>query len=74
VVYPGTLGPWSSTRFEAHRIGIEDYAMLKMLQTKDPVAAESIMGALFMSYDNWNKDVSYYREVRNEIMKALVTQ
>ena len=71
VVYPGTLGPWSSTRFEAHRIGIEDYAMLKMLQAKDPVAAESIMGALFMGYDNWNKDVSYYREVRADLFKEL---
>ena len=32
IVYPGPYGPWSSTRFEAHRIGLEDLAMLRMLQ------------------------------------------
>ena len=72
VVYPGPDGPWSSTRFEAHRMGLEDYAMLKMLKAKDPGAAESIIGRLFLGYDNWVNSVVEYRKVRKELMEALV--
>ena len=72
VVYPGPEGPWSSTRFEAHRMGLEDYAMLKMLKIKDPGAAESITGRLFLGYDNWVNSIVEYRKVRKELMEALV--
>jgi len=71
VVYPGPDGPWSSTRFEAHRMGLEDYAMLKMLKVKDPEAAESIIGRLFLGYDNWVNSFVEYRKVRKELMGAL---
>ena len=36
VIYPGTDGPLSSLRFEAHRQGIEDYELLEKLKLKNP--------------------------------------
>jgi hypothetical protein len=71
VVYPGPNGPWSSIRFEAHRIGIEDYAMLKMLNELSTPIEVPGQTTLFDRYDEWNKDVGYYRQVRRELMVAL---
>ena len=53
-------------------MGLEDYAMLKMLKRKYPGAAESIIGRLFLGYDNWVNSVVEYRKVRKELMEALV--
>jgi hypothetical protein len=53
-------------------MGLEDYAMLKMLRMKDPGAAESIIARLFLGYDNWVNSFVEYREVRKELMEALV--
>jgi hypothetical protein len=52
-------------------MGLEDYAMLKMLKIKDPEAAESIIGRLFLGYDNWVNSIVEYRKVRKELMRTL---
>jgi hypothetical protein len=71
VVYPGPDGPWSSIRFEAHRMGLEDYVMLKMLQEKNSDAADLLIAKLFLGYDNWTKSFVKYRQVRKELMVLL---
>ncbi|MCH2102046.1 MAG: DUF4091 domain-containing protein [Planctomycetes bacterium] len=70
VVYPGPLGPWSSTRLEAHRIGLEDLALLRLLSTHDPAAADDLIEKVFRGYDDWEKSVESYRATRAQLMTA----
>ncbi len=54
VMYPG---PLSSTRFEAHRIGIEDFELLQMLKKKDKQKAEELIRRIFRSYTDYSTDI-----------------
>lgn len=71
LVYPGPAGPWSSTRFEAHRIGLEDAALLRMLQAADPETAGAIITQVFRGYDDWEASVEQYRKARSDVFRAL---
>jgi hypothetical protein len=71
IVYPGKSGPLSSQRFEAHRIGMEDYELLYLLKKKDPVKASSLINNLFQSFDEYNKNISDYRAIRQQLLRAL---
>lgn len=71
VLYPGEGGPWSGTRFEAHRIGMEDAEMLRMLARRDPAAARRITATAFRGFDDYEKDPARYREARRALIKAL---
>jgi hypothetical protein len=71
VLYPGAEGPLSSTRFEAHRIGIEDYELLRMLKKVDPAKAERIIAAQFRSYTDYSTDVAAYRAARKELLRGF---
>jgi len=71
VFYPGHEGPWSSVRMEAHRIGFEDYELLKMLKTKDPERAGEIINKVIRSFTDYTKDPVVYRAARKELLMAL---
>jgi len=71
VFYPGHEGPWSSVRMEAHRIGFEDYELLKMLKTKDPDRAGEIIKKVIRSFTDYTKDPAVYRAARKELLMAL---
>lgn len=71
IVYPGQHGPWSSTRFEAHRIGLEDLALLRQLQAQDPARAEALIAEVFRGYDDWEPSVDAYRATRARLLQAL---
>lgn len=71
IVYPGPDGPWSSQRFEAHRIGMEDYELLQMLKAMDPEKARALTAKLFRAFDDYEKDVDRYRAVKKELLQAL---
>ncbi|MBN2376586.1 MAG: DUF4091 domain-containing protein [Sedimentisphaerales bacterium] len=71
VVYPGANGPWSSTRLEAHRIGFEDYELLKMLKAKDSQQAEEIISKIIRNSGDYTKEPEVYRAVRKELLKSL---
>jgi hypothetical protein len=71
IVYPGKSGPLSSQRFEAHRIGMEDYELLYLLKKKDPVKASSLINNLFQTFDEYNKNISDYRAIRQQLLRAL---
>ena len=71
VTYPGPEGPWSSTRLVAHRIGFEDYEMLKILKSRDLEGASQIIKKLIRSFEDYSTDPFRYREVRKELLMEL---
>jgi hypothetical protein len=71
IVYPGKTGPLSSQRFEAHRIGMEDYELLFQLKQQKPEVAVQITDRLFQAFDQYDKDISRYRLARRELLSAL---
>jgi len=68
IIYPG---PLSSTRFEAHRVGIEDYELLRMLKRRDEGKAAGLIRRLFRTYTDYSTDISLYRETRRELLQSL---
>jgi hypothetical protein len=71
VVYPGPDGPWSSTRFEAHRIGMEDFELLEMLRRSDATAADKLIAVIFRDAKDFELNPAAYRKVRREVMALL---
>lgn len=71
VVYPGTDGPLSGLRFEAHRIGLEDHAMFEMLEVRSPGSRDEIIATMFRGFDDWEADPADYRRARRELMLRL---
>lgn len=70
VFYPGEHEPWSSTRFEAHRVGLEDAELFRILKKKDAKLAETIMSKAFRAYDDYDISVTNYRKIRAELLSA----
>ena len=68
VVYPGPNGPLSGLRFEAHRIGLEDHAMLEQVPASDRMA---IIDPVFRGFDDWEEDPAVYRAARVALMRAI---
>ena len=71
VVFPGTDGPWSGQRFEAHRIGMEDAEMLRVLREREAELADEIIAQVFRAYDDHEADVSKYRAAQRRLVEAL---
>lgn len=71
IIYPGKNGPVSSQRFEAHRIGMEDYELLMMLKRKNPAIAEELIGRIFQAFDQYDTDIPDYRNVKAQLLKDL---
>ena len=68
VVYPGPHGPLSGLRFEAHRVGLEDHAMLEQLPADDRMA---IIDPVFRGFDDWEAEPAAYRTARLALMRAI---
>jgi hypothetical protein len=71
ILYPGPMGPLSSTRFEAFRIGIEDFELLRMLREKDRLKATELIQRVFRNYTDYSTDLSVYRATRKALLEAL---
>jgi hypothetical protein len=71
IIYPGKDGPISSQRFEAHRIGMEDYELLGQLKAKSPELQAKIIARVFRAFDSYGKDIGEYRKTRGDLLKAL---
>jgi hypothetical protein len=71
VVYPGPRGPWSSLRLEAHRVGMEDYELIRLLRQKDPAKADRIIRRVIQGFTDYTKDTKVYRKARLALFKAL---
>ncbi|MDN5201012.1 DUF4091 domain-containing protein [Fulvivirgaceae bacterium BMA10] len=71
IIYPDESGPLSSVRFEAHRIGCEDYELLQRLKTNNPKLQQKLIRKLFRSYTDYNLNLKDYRKTRRKLLKAL---
>jgi hypothetical protein len=71
IIYPGKYGPLSSVRFEAHRLGIEDYDLLQLLKESQYTKYESLVNSVFRSYTDYSKDTRRYRKTRKKLLKLL---
>ena len=73
VVYPredGRPGVHSGIRLEAHRIGLEDHALLEVVRARDPRAADALIARLFTGYDDYQSEPASYRSVRLDLITA----
>ena len=70
-MFPGFHEVYSSTRLEAHRIGLEDLSLLERMKERDPAWTEELIRRVFRRYDDYEKDVAVYRRVRRELLKRV---
>ena len=73
ILYPMREGPLSSHRFEAHRIGIEDFELLAQLKTHDAALAAKVIGSVVQGFDKYSKDVAAYRAAKKALLEAVDT-
>ena len=71
VIYPGLNGPLSSLRFEAHRVGIEDYEILEKLKSKNKKKHLKIINKLFRDYENYSLSVKKYLRIKKKLLKSI---
>lgn len=71
ILYPGPGSEvYSSARWEAFRLGMEDYKLLRILEQHDPAHAARIIDAVFTDFATFEKTFQRYREVRRELIEA----
>lgn len=73
VVYPGKKGPLSGQRFEAHRIGMEDAELLRIVKARDPVKAGALMDKVFRAFDDYETDLAVYRAAKGELLRLAAS-
>ncbi|MEI7437031.1 MAG: DUF4091 domain-containing protein [bacterium] len=71
MIYPGAAGPLSGLRFEAHREGFEDHALLRRLQKENPRAAAAVLRKVIRGFSDYTKDVQRFRAGRKMLLEAL---
>ena len=71
IIYPLHDGPLSSHRFEAHRIGMEDFELLAQVKKSDPKRAAEIIGRVVQGFDKYNTEIAAYREARRLLLDAV---
>jgi len=69
VMFPGFHEVYSSTRLEAHRIGLEDLALLQQESVRDKAWTEELVKQVFRRYDDYEKDVAVYRKMRRKLLE-----
>ena len=74
ILYPGPGRPWSSTRFEAQRIGLEDRELLRQLEVKDAALCRRLIASVFRGYDDYEIQVGAYRSARRALIEAVAGQ
>lgn len=73
ILYPDRqhLTVLSSIRFEAMRSGIEDYEMLRALQSRNPAAAQQIAASAVSSFTDYVRDAATFRSIELRLLEAL---
>jgi hypothetical protein len=61
----------SSIRLEVLRLGVQDYELLKMLEEQNPVKARELANQLVRTITDYEKNVSKFNEIRQQLMTAL---
>jgi len=70
IVYPGDDGPWSSVRLEAMGMGVEDYELLRQVESSDSDLAHQIATKSVRSFDDYDEDAESLARCRLELLKA----
>ena len=71
IIYPLHDGPLSSHRFEAHRIGMEDFELLAQVKKHNPKRADAIIERVVQGFDKYSTDIAAYREARRHLLDAV---
>jgi hypothetical protein len=71
VWYPVPAGPLTSHRFEAHRVGMEDFELLAQVKQRDPARAQAIIASVLQGFDQYQTDVAAYRAARKALLDAV---
>lgn len=73
IVYPDRAGKsvFSSIRLETMREGIEDYELLRQLQTKSPESAGEISQAAVSSFTEYVRNPATFRQLDLKLLEAL---
>ena len=71
VVYPGYRKLYSTIRFAAHRDGIADYELLKLLEKTNKSKAQELVNKLIKGASNYDRDIPTFRNTRRELLEAL---
>jgi hypothetical protein len=71
IVYPGPDGPWGSVRLEAMAAGIEDYELLRLLETRDKELADQIARSCVRSFDDVDEDPVHFAAAHRRLLEAV---
>lgn len=71
IVYPDRGKLHGSLRLEAMRDGIADYALLKMLERKDPNSARELCRQIVYNWTKYDTESGHFRETRRRILEEL---
>jgi len=72
VVFPGPEGTLiSTTRWEAGRLGREDYRLLMTLKEVNPAAFDEVIALCFTDFKTYETDPAVYREARRRLLEYL---
>jgi len=73
IFYPGRDIPWTSTRSEAQRIGLEDLCLLQEIERRAPGRARAIVDTVFHGYKDYSKSVPDYRAARLSLLETALS-
>lgn len=72
IVYPSDTGKiYGSIRLDAMRDGIEDFALLKMLEKRNPCLAHDICNEIIKDWDKYNCDSHSFNQTRHKLLESL---
>ncbi|MBI9019185.1 MAG: DUF4091 domain-containing protein [Phycisphaerae bacterium] len=71
ILYPKDKNIYASIRLRSHTIGCEDYELLQMAQKRNPQATQKIIEKVFRAFNDYEKQVSLYRQTRSELINLL---
>ena len=67
----GEGGLLSTTRWEAGRVGTEDYRLLQLLKERNPKEHRRIIALCFEDFKRYETDPSIYRNAKKQLLSAL---
>ena len=71
IIYPAYNKVLSSIRYEAMRDGIDDYGLLRLLETKNPEKAQQLAEGTVMDFNSYDSRIPAFRERRKMLLDAL---
>jgi hypothetical protein len=70
ILYPGEKEAWISLRYEAQRLGVEDYEALNVYGKKDAEAARKLVFKHFPAMNTGPRDGASYWQARHDLLAA----